>query len=144
MKARSSTSTSASDSRPSRDAGQSSSGDRTAGDRVARVRSYRERAKARGETPERPKREPSPWARIGLLTLGGALIAIGIAGLVLPGIQGVITIVAGLVVLSLGSRTAHRWTRRRLRRWPKILDRYERMRRALRRRFRRRKGPAKE
>lgn len=81
----------------------------------------------------------SPWARAGLLTLGGVLIAIGVAGLVLPGIQGIVTIVAGLVVVSLGSHTAHRWTRRNLRRWPFALDKYERMRRTLRRRFNRRK-----
>ena len=81
----------------------------------------------------------SPWARAGLLTLGGVLIAIGIAGLVLPGIQGILTIVAGLVVVSLGSHTVHRWTRRGLRRWPPALDTYERMRRKLRRRLRRRR-----
>jgi hypothetical protein len=85
----------------------------------------------------------SPWVRVGLFTLGGALIAIGVAGLVLPFIQGFVTILAGLVVVSLGSHGAHRWTRRSLRRWPRLLAGYERMRRSLvRRRFRRAGRPA--
>jgi len=83
----------------------------------------------------------SPWLRAALLTLGGALIAVGIAGLVLPGIQGVLTILAGLVVVSLASHTAHKRMRRGLRRWPRALDAYEGMRRRLRRRFRGRRRP---
>lgn len=80
----------------------------------------------------------SRWTRVGLITLGGVLMAIGVAGLVLPFIQGVVTILAGLVVVSLGSYSAHRWTRRSLRRWPRLLGAYEKMRRGLlRRRFRR-------
>lgn len=80
----------------------------------------------------------SRWVQAGLLTLGGLLIAIGIVGLVLPGIQGVVTILAGLVVVSLGSHSVHRWTRRSLRRWPRLLAAYERMRRRLLRRRNRR------
>jgi hypothetical protein len=81
----------------------------------------------------------SPWVRAALLALGGVLLAVGVAGLVLPGIQGLLTIATGLVVVSLASRTAHRSLRRGLRRWPKVLDAYEGMRRRLRRRFRRRR-----
>lgn len=91
-----------------------------------------------GESPSRGLRRPpvSPWLRAALLTLGVTLIAIGVAGLVLPGIQGVVTILAGLVVVSLVSHTAHRRMRRGLRRWPRALEKYEGMRRSLRRRFR--------
>lgn len=78
----------------------------------------------------------SRWTRVGLIALGAVLMAIGVAGLVLPFIQGVVTILAGLVVVSLGSYSAHRWTRRSLRRWPRLLGAYEKMRRGLvRRRF---------
>jgi Flp pilus assembly protein TadB len=95
------------------------------------------------DSPSRGLRRPvvSPWLRAALLGLGGALIAVGVAGLVLPGIQGVVTILAGLVVVSLGSHTAHRRMRRGLRRWPRALDAYEGMRRRLRRRFRGRRRP---
>jgi hypothetical protein len=92
--------------------------------------------RARGGGLRRPR--VSPWVQAGLIGLGGVLMAIGVAGLVLPGIQGVVTILAGLVVVSLGSPGAHRWTRRSLRRWPRLLGLYEKMRRGLlRRRFRR-------
>ncbi len=46
--------------------------------------------------------------RIGLLMLGWILVILGIAGLFLPILQGVLLIVAGLWVLSLESKTAHR------------------------------------
>lgn len=84
----------------------------------------------------------SPWVQAGLFTLGGALIAIGVAGLVLPFIQGFVTILAGLVVVSLGSHGAHRWLRRSLRRWPRLLAGYETMRRRLVRRRLRGDRPA--
>ncbi len=76
--------------------------------------------------------------RAALLALGGILLAVGVAGLVLPGIQGLLTIATGLVVVSLASDAAHRSMRRGLRRWPKMLEIYEATRRRLRRRFRRR------
>ena len=78
----------------------------------------------------------SPWVRAALLALGGILLAVGVAGLVLPGIQGLLTIATGLVVVSLASQTAHRSMRRGLRRWPKALEIYQKMRRGLHRRFR--------
>ena len=42
------------------------------------------------------------------ITLGGLLILIGIIGLFLPGLQGILTILAGLAMLSPHSRRA-RW-----------------------------------
>lgn len=49
-------------------------------------------------------------------TLGLALIALGIVGLVLPGLQGVLLILAGLAVLSRHSPLAHRLNEK-LKRW---------------------------
>ena len=45
-------------------------------------------------------------------TLGLALIAVGIVGLVLPGIQGILMIVAGLAILSSHSVLARRMNER--------------------------------
>jgi len=42
-------------------------------------------------------------------TLGLALIGLGIVGLVLPGLQGILLILAGLAVLSSHSPLARRW-----------------------------------
>ena len=83
----------------------------------------------------RPRVELSRPTRAFLFFAGWLLVVVGVAGLVLPGIQGVITIVAGLAVLSVVSRTAHSWIRRALSRWPKLLKRVERLRRKVRRRF---------
>lgn len=96
---------------------------------------------APAESPSRGLRRPavSPWLRGALLALGGVLLAVGVAGLVLPGIQGLVTILAGLVVVSMASHAAHRRMRRGLRRWPRALDLYQRMRRSLHRRFSRRR-----
>lgn len=46
--------------------------------------------------------------RVGEWILGCALIAVGLVGLVLPGIQGILLIVAGLAVLSRHSPLAKR------------------------------------
>ena len=83
----------------------------------------------------RPRVELSRPTRAFLFVAGWLLVVVGIAGLVLPGIQGVITIVAGLAVLSVVSRTAHGWIRRGLSRWPGLRKRVERLRRKVRRRF---------
>ena len=54
--------------------------------------------------PSHAKLAPLHWGlRLAVLVIGGVLLVIGIAGLVLPGIQGVLTIVLGLAVLSLAS-----------------------------------------
>ncbi|MEM7051398.1 MAG: PGPGW domain-containing protein [Acidobacteriota bacterium] len=88
--------------------------------------------------PESPLgSEIAPGMRIVLFTAGWALVIVGIAGLVLPGIQGVLTIAAGLALLSVVSRTIHRWIRRGLQRWPAMQERMERLRHKLYRRFRR-------
>ncbi|HWN45278.1 MAG TPA: PGPGW domain-containing protein [Thermoanaerobaculia bacterium] len=74
-------------------------------------------------------KRPFPFmVRVGIFLLGWILILVGVAGLVLPGIQGVITIVAGAALLSLDNELAYRALHRVLKRWPKIWQRVERFR----------------
>ena len=62
---------------------------------------------------------PALWVRLLLLGLGWFLLLLGVAGLVLPGIQGILTILLGAAILSVASETAYRILRRLLRkRWP--------------------------
>ncbi len=70
----------------------------------------------------------STVTRVLLLIVGWLLLLIGIAGLVLPGIQGILTIVAGAAVLSLASELVYRIILRALSRWPGVLARVERLR----------------
>lgn len=71
-----------------------------------------------------PRRFPdvpalSPSARILLLVLGWTLIALGLVGLVLPGLQGVLTLGLGAAALSLVSRSMLNGLRYVFRPWPK-------------------------
>jgi uncharacterized membrane protein YbaN (DUF454 family) len=72
-----------------------------------------------------------------LLCAGWLLLIIGIAGLVLPGIQGVLTIALAVAVLSVASQRAHRVVRRLLARWPRVLERMDQFREKLHERLRR-------
>lgn len=65
------------------------------------------------------------WLRVGLIVCAVLLLIVGVAGLVLPGIQGIVTIVAGIALLSLVSSHADRFLRWSLGRWPKVLDKVE-------------------
>jgi hypothetical protein len=51
-----------------------------------------------------------------------------VAGLVLPGIQGVLTILVGAALLSLDNELVYRGLRRLLTRWPDAWHRVERFR----------------
>ena len=62
---------------------------------------------------------------LGIFILGWLLILIGVAGLVLPGIQGIATILVGAALLSLDNELVYRGLRRLLARWPKAWDRLE-------------------
>lgn len=76
--------------------------------------------------PQPRRHGPLPFAvRVGIFLLGWLLILIGIAGLVLPGIQGVFTIVAGATLLSLDNELVYRLLRRCLERWPAVWQRVE-------------------
>lgn len=83
--------------------------------------------------PESTDSGPSPprlatWKRILLFVVGWTVLLVGIAGLVLPGIQGILTILAGVAILSLVSETTYRLLRRLLTRWPSIMERIDRWR----------------
>ena len=72
-------------------------------------------------TAKQPHQPPplALWLRLLLLGLGWFLLLVGVAGLVLPGIQGVLTMLGGAAVLSVASETVYRLLRRLLhRRWP--------------------------
>jgi hypothetical protein len=74
------------------------------------------------------KRPLTLGARVTIFILGWALILIGVAGLVLPGIQGVVTIVLGAALLSLDNELVYRGLRAGFRRWPNLLDKLEHFR----------------
>ena len=91
---------------------------------------------------ERPSNDdfstlPPPPLAIRLLfaAIGLLLVLVGIAGLALPGIQGILTIAIGAGVLSIASRTVHRLLDRLLIRWPKLRDRVNRARRRVHEKF---------
>ena len=74
-------------------------------------------------------RRPLPlWLRIVVLLVGWIVLLVGVAGLVLPGIQGIATIVIGAAILSVASELAYEWMRKGLSRGPAIWDRVERFR----------------
>ncbi len=91
--------------------------------------------------PARQRRQAKALARlpfgirVTLLVVGWVLIAIGIAGLVLPGIQGILTLLLGAAVLSLVSQRVHNGLRRLFSRWPKGWRRLEKLRRKLHRKL---------
>ncbi|MDA8017615.1 MAG: hypothetical protein MPN21_09215 [Thermoanaerobaculia bacterium] len=57
--------------------------------------------------------------RVLLIVLGWLLVLLGVAGLVLPGLQGILTIALGAAVLSLTSRVMLRTMRWCFQPWPK-------------------------
>ena len=72
---------------------------------------------------EHPRRRLAPLpfgVRLLVLILGGLLIVVGIAGLLLPGIQGILTIILGAAILSLASDWVYKLQRRILHRWPTV------------------------
>lgn len=83
-------------------------------------------------------RRPLPLrTRIAFWTLGILLVLLGLAGLVLPGLQGILFLIFGAAVLSLASERLYRWLRRRLAdRAPGLWRRLERFRTRVRWRFR--------
>jgi|SRR6185295_6833281 len=70
----------------------------------------------------------SMGVRVGIFIAGWLLILVGVAGLVLPGIQGIFTIVAGAALLSLDNELVYRGLRRLLVRWPQVWLRVEHFR----------------
>jgi len=75
---------------------------------------------------------PLSWKiRFALLVVGWVLMVVGIAGLALPGIQGIVTIVIALAILSIASETAHRWLHRIFHPWPNAWEKIAHLRRRL-------------
>ncbi len=76
--------------------------------------------------------EPRPpfsmGVRVGIFITGWLLILIGVAGLVLPGIQGIATILIGAALLSLDNEFVYRGLRRLLTRWPRAWRKIEHFR----------------
>lgn len=76
-----------------------------------------------GESPQPSDSGRLPKLPIGMRVLaffvGWGLVLVGVAGLALPGIQGVLTLLAGTAVLSVVSETVYRLLRRLFRRWPR-------------------------
>ena len=87
--------------------------------------------------PRRPRKQAHPPAqlpvgwRVFFIIAGWVMVLIGVAGLALPGIQGVLTIVFGGALLSVASETAYWALRWLFQRWPRGWRRIERMRRRL-------------
>ena len=77
-----------------------------------------------------PSHLPLGW-RIFFIISGWVLVLVGVAGLALPGIQGVLTIVFGAALLSVASETAYWVLRWAFQRWPRGWRKVERMRRRL-------------
>lgn len=74
-------------------------------------------------------RPPLPvGVRIGIFVLGWLLILIGVAGLILPGIQGIATIIVGAALLSLDNELVYRGLRKTLQRWPGVWRKIEHFR----------------
>lgn len=78
------------------------------------------------ELPDPPKRPRlSAGVRVGVFLVGWLLVLVGLAGLILPGIQGVLTILLGAALLSLDNELVYRGLRKVLQRWPAVLQRME-------------------
>ncbi len=73
-----------------------------------------------------------------IFVVGWTLILIGIAGLVLPGIQGIASILAGAALLSLTSELIFNLLGRLMQRWPKQWRKMQAARLKLYRRLSRR------
>lgn len=75
----------------------------------------------------------STTVRVLLLVFGWLLILVGILGLVLPGLQGILTIALGAAALSLVSRTMLNTLRFLMRPWPRAWRAFLRTRRRIHR-----------
>ena len=73
----------------------------------------------------------SPITRVFLIVAGWLLVLLGIVGLVLPGLQGVLTLVLAAAVLSLVSTRVLELMRYFFRPWPKGWRRLLQMRRRI-------------
>lgn len=85
---------------------------------------------------ERRRFQPPPmpiWLRFAVMGAGWALILFGIVGLFLPVLQGTLSLLLGLALMSVASQSIHLWLRNLFRRSPGAWKRMERVRRAIHR-----------
>ena len=73
--------------------------------------------------------------RIALLALSWLCFILGLAGLLLPGLQGVLLLLLGLALMSVASDTVHRWMERVLHRHPGLQRRLQRFRHRIHSKF---------
>jgi hypothetical protein len=88
--------------------------------------------------PRRPRSLRSPrklpyLGRILAWVLAWIFLVVGLAGLVLPGLQGVLTLALSATLFSLTSHRVHEWLRSAFRRWPRGWRRVVKARRTLER-----------
>jgi uncharacterized membrane protein YbaN (DUF454 family) len=69
--------------------------------------------------------------RIALLIVGWLVVILGLAGLLLPGLQGILLLMLGAAILSVASDTAHRNLEKLLERRPRIRERLNDLRSKL-------------
>lgn len=73
--------------------------------------------------------------RIVLLGLSWICLILGLAGLLLPGLQGVLLLLLGMALMSVASDTVHRWMEKALHRHPGLQKRLHRFRDKIHHRF---------
>lgn len=73
--------------------------------------------------------------RIVVLVLSWLCFILGLAGLLLPGLQGFLLLFLGMALMSVASDTVHRWMERALHRHPRLQDRLQRFRDKIHKRF---------
>jgi uncharacterized membrane protein len=94
----------------------------------AQPRRARERMRdaARRLLQRRRRFFPLPFrARVGVFVAGIAMVLVGLAGLVLPGIQGILSLVLGAALLSLTSERLYARLHELMVRWPSIWRRLD-------------------
>lgn len=69
--------------------------------------------------------------RIALIVAGWLVIFLGLAGLLLPGLQGILLLILGAAILSVASDSVHRWLENLLEHRPKLLKRLNTFRNKL-------------
>ena len=73
--------------------------------------------------------------RMVLLALSWICLILGLAGLLLPGLQGVLLLLLGMALMSVASDTAHRWMEKALHRHPGLQGRLQRFRDKIHKKF---------
>jgi hypothetical protein len=79
--------------------------------------------------------------RLLLLIVGWFVIVLGLAGLLLPGLQGILLLILGAAILSVASDAVHRWLENLLEHRPRMRGRLNAFRQKLRARLGRHSSP---